>query len=65
MFFLRHLQHPPKIPGKEPPTLMSLAAYKESLKLVKENTLPQVPHIRMDKAAAQQPLLGWIFHQNY
>ena len=40
-----------------------MADYKESWKIVRENKSSQRPHIRMYKAAAQQPLLGWIFHQ--
>ena len=42
---------------------MSLAAYREYWKIVKENTSSQGPHIEMYKAAAQHPLLVWIFHQ--
>ena len=59
----RHLQQKLTVSGKEPPTLMSLDAYRESWKIVKENTLSQGPHIGMYKATAQHLLLGWILHQ--
>ena len=49
--FLKHLQRPNTVSNKEPPTLMSLAAYRESWKTVKENTSLQRPHIGMYKAA--------------
>ena len=42
---------------------MSLAAYRESWKIVKENKSSQGPHIIMYKVAAHNPLLGQIFHQ--
>ena len=60
---LRHLQRQAAVSGKEPPTLISLAAYRESWEIVKENTYSQGHHIGIYKAAAQHPLLGCIFHQ--
>ena len=60
---LRHLQRPNTVSNKEPPTLMSLAAYRESWRVVKENTSSRGPHIGIYKSEAQHPLLGWIFHQ--
>ena len=42
---------------------MSLAAYRESWKIVKENKSSQGPHIIMYKVAAHNPLLGRIFDQ--
>ena len=42
---------------------MSLAAYRESCKIVKENTSSQLPHIGMYKESAHHPQLGQIFHQ--
>ena len=62
---LRHLQGPTTVSDKGPPTLMILAAYREYWKIVKENTSSPGPHIIMYKAAAQHPLLGWIFHHKY
>ena len=62
--FLRHLKLPTTVSGKDPPTLMSLAAYRESWEIFKETTISQGPHIGMYKTAAQHPLLGCIFHQN-
>ena len=61
--FLRHLKLPTTVSGKDPPTLMSLAAYRESWEVFKETTISQGPHIGMYKTAAQHPLLGCIFHQ--
>ena len=63
--FLRHLQRPTTFSDKEPHTLMSLVAYREYWKTVKENTSSQGNHTRMYKVAAQKPLLVWIFHQEY
>ena len=42
---------------------MSLETYRDSWKIVKENTLSQGPQIGMYKAAKQNPLLGWVLHQ--
>ena len=35
------------------------------MEIVKDNTSSQGPHIRMYKAEAHHPLLGWMFHYNY
>ena len=61
--FLVHLQRPNSVSNKYPATLISLATYIESWKVVKENMSPQGPHIEMYKAVMQHLLLGWIFHQ--
>ena len=60
---LKHLLLPNTFSNKEPPNLMSLAANRESWKIVKENMSAQVSHIGMYKAAALHPLLGCIFHK--
>ena len=54
---LIHQQRPKTVSDKELPTLMSLAAYRESWKIVKKNMSSQVPHIRIYKSALHQPLL--------
>ena len=56
--FLIHLQQPTTVSDKEPPTMLSLAAYRESWKIFKENMSSQGPHIRIYKAAAHQSFLG-------
>ena len=62
--FLRHLQRTKIVSDKEPLTLMSLAAHRESWKIIKENKSSQGSQIGMYKSAEQHPLLGWIFHHN-
>ena len=63
--FLRHLQHPTTVSDKEPQTLMSIASYIESWKIVKENKSSQGPHIVMYKSESKHPLLVCIFHNKY
>ena len=55
--FLRHLQCPWTVSDKEPPTLMSLAAYRESCKIFKEHNLLQGPHIGMYKFGSTAPFI--------
>ena len=44
---LRRLQRLQTVSGEEPPIPINLAAYRESWRIVKENTSSQGPHIGM------------------